>query len=33
MVRVNAAVEAQDRLIGNGGDPITSLVNVDIKNR
>jgi len=29
MVRVTTAVEAQDRLIGNGGDPITSL-NVDI---
>ena len=31
MVRVNAAVEAQDHLIGNGGDHFTSLVNVDIK--
>ena len=30
MVRVTTAVEAQDRLIGNGRDPITSLVNVDI---
>lgn len=31
MVRVSAAVEAQDCLIGNGGDPIASLVHVDIK--
>jgi len=26
MVRVNTSVEAQDLLIANGGDPITSLI-------
>ena len=31
MVRVTTAVEAQDCLIGNGGDPIASLIHVDIK--
>lgn len=30
MVRVTTAVKRQDRLIGNGGDPITSLIYVDI---
>ena len=32
-VKISAAVEAQDRLIGNGGDPITGLVNADIKKK
>ena len=33
MVKVTAAVEMQDRLIGNGGDPTTDLIQVDIKKK
>jgi len=33
MVRVTTAEEAQDRLVGNGGDPIASLIHVDIKKK
>jgi len=33
MVKVTAAVEMQDRLIGNGGDPNTDLIQVDIKKK
>ena len=33
MVKVTAAIEMQDRLIGNGGDPTTSLIQVDIKKK
>ena len=31
MVKVTTAVEMQDRIIGNGGDPTTDLIQVDIK--
>jgi len=33
MVKVTAAVEMQDRLIGNGGDPTTDLIQVEIKKK
>jgi len=33
MVRVTTAEEAQSCLIGNGGDPIASLIHVDIKKK
>ena len=33
MVKVTAAVEMQDRLIGNGEDPTTSLIQVDIQKK
>jgi len=33
MVKVTATVEMQDRLIGNGGDPTTDLIQVDIKKK
>ena len=33
MVKVTTAVEMQDRIIGNGGDPTTDLIQVDIKKK
>jgi len=33
MVKVTAAVEMQDHLIGKGGDPTTDLIQVDIKKK
>ena len=33
MVKVTTAVEMQDHLIGNGGDPTTDLIQVDIKKK
>ena len=30
MVKVTTAIKMQDRLIGNGGDPITSLIQIEI---
>jgi hypothetical protein len=33
MVKVTTAVEMQDRIIGNGRDPTTDLIQVDIKKK
>ena len=33
MVKVTTAVEMQDSIIGNGGDPTTDLIQVDIKKK